>query len=197
MDKAKRLTDEELVGLYIKGNNEAFDILLNRYESKVFSYVIYAVHNQEVAEDLFQDIFMRVISALQAGKYTEQQKFGCWISRIAHNIVLDYHRQEKNENAISNDETEIDLLTEIALADENNVESKMIETQTMGGIEEIIRMLPENQQEVIRLRYYEDKSFKEIADIIGVSINTALGRVRYALINLRKLCNEHNISLTA
>lgn len=192
-----KLTDEELVSLYIKGNNEAFDVLLNRYESKVFSYIAYSVRNQEVAQDLFQDAFMRVITTLRSGKYTEQQKFSSWLMRITHNLLIDFFRQQKNENTISNDESEIDLLNDVELADDNNREKQMIDQQNLKGLDAIIAMLPENQQEVIRLRYYKELSFKEIADLTNVSINTALGRVRYALINLRKLAIEHNISLAS
>lgn len=192
-----KLTDEELVSLYIKGNNEAFDVLLNRYESKVFSYIAYSVRNQEVAQDLFQDAFMRVITTLRSGKYTEQQKFSSWLMRITHNLLIDFFRQQKNENTISNDESEIDLLNDVELADDNNREKQMIDQQNIKGLDAIIAMLPENQQEVIRLRYYKELSFKEIADLTNVSINTALGRVRYALINLRKLAIEHNISLAS
>lgn len=197
MVKLAKLTDEELVSLYIKGNNEAFDVLLNRYESKVFSYIAYSVRNQEVAQDLFQDAFMRVITTLRSGKYTEQQKFSSWLMRITHNLLIDFFRQQKNENTISNDESEIDLLNDVELADDNNREKQMIDQQNLKGLDAIISMLPENQQEVIRLRYYKELSFKEIADLTNVSINTALGRVRYALINLRKLAIEHNISLAS
>jgi len=191
------LTDEQLVRLYAEGNNNAFDILLNRYESKVLTYITYIVQNKEVAEDLFQDTFMRVVTTIRNGKYTEQQKFSSWLMRIAHNIMVDYFRQQKNEKSISNDENEIDLLNDIKLADENNVESMMIKAQNMNGVEAIIKLLPLNQQEIIQLRYYQNLSFKEIAEQLGCSINTALGRTRYALINLRKYAMTYNISLAS
>ena len=197
MNKLTSLADEELVGLYTKGNNEAFDILLNRYESKVYTYVSYFVRNREVAEDLFQDIFMRVVSTIRSDKYTEQQKFSSWLMRISHNIVIDYFRHQKNEKNISNDETEVDLFNDIKYSDENNIETQMVRQQNMRGVQEIIKMLPKNQQEIIDLRYYQDKSFKEIAEILNCSINTALGRTRYALINLRRLAQEYNISLAS
>lgn len=197
MENLLKLTDEQLVSSYIKGNNEAFNTLLNRYESKVYTYIAYSVRNQEVAQDLFQDAFMRIISTLQSGKYTEQQKFSFWVMRISHNLVIDYFRQTSNKAAISNDESEIDLLNNINLADENNAEHEYIERQTSNGLDEIINMLPECQRAVIRMRYYQDLSFKEIANLTGVSINTALGRVRYALMNLRKLASEYNISLAS
>lgn len=197
MNNLKTLTDEVLVRLYVEGNNEAFNVLLDRYESKVFTYINFIVRNREVAEDLFQDTFMRVVATLKGGKYAEQQKFSAWLMRITHNILVDYFRHLKNEKNISNDENEVDLFNDIKLADENNVETQMIKTQNLNGVERIIKMLPENQQEIINLRYYQDMSFKEIAVMLNCSINTALGRTRYALINLRKLAVEHNISLAS
>ncbi len=197
MKKLTSLADEQLVSLYIEGNNDAFDILLNRYESKVFTYVSYFVRNREVAEDLFQDIFMRVVSTIRSDRYTEQQKFSSWLMRISHNIVIDYFRHQKNEKNISNDETEVDLFNDIRLSDENNVETQMIRQQNLNGLQDIIKMLPQNQQEIIDLRYFQEKSFKEIAVQLNCSINTALGRIRYALINLRRLAQEYNISLAS
>ncbi len=197
MNNLKTLTDETLVRLYVEGNNEAFNVLLDRYESKVFTYINYIVRNKDVAEDLFQDTFMRVVATLKDGKYAEQQKFSAWLMRITHNILVDYFRHLKNEKNISNDENEIDLFNDIKLADENNVEMQIIKTQNLNGVERIIKMLPENQQEIINLRYYQDMSFKEIAGMLNCSINTALGRTRYALINLRKLAVEHSISLAS
>lgn len=197
MNKLTSLADEQLVSLYTEGNNDAFDILLNRYESKVFTYVSYFVRNREVAEDLFQDIFMRVVSTLRSDRYTEQQKFSSWLMRISHNIVIDYFRHQKNEKNISNDETEVDLFNDIRLSDENNVETQMIRQQNLNGLQDIIKMLPQNQQEIIDLRYFQEKSFKEIAVLLNCSINTALGRTRYALINLRRLAQEYNISLAS
>lgn len=197
MNKLTSLADEQLVSLYTEGNNDAFDVLLNRYESKVFTYVSYFVRNREVAEDLFQDIFMRVVSTLRSDRYTEQQKFSSWLMRISHNIVIDYFRHQKNEKNISNDETEVDLFNDIRLSDENNVETQMIRQQNLNGLQDIIKMLPQNQQEIIDLRYFQEKSFKEIAVLLNCSINTALGRTRYALINLRRLAQEYNISLAS
>lgn len=197
MNNLKTLTDESLVRLYVEGNNEAFNILLDRYESKVFSYIDFIVRNREVAEDLFQDTFMRVVATLKGGKYAEQQKFSAWLMRITHNILVDYFRHLKNEKSISNDENEVDLFNDIKLADENNIETQIIKSQNLNGVQSIIKLLPQNQQEIINLRYYQDMSFKEIAAILNCSINTALGRTRYALINLRKLAVERNISLAS
>ena len=192
-----KLNDEQLVSLFITGNNEAFDILLKRYESKIFSYIAYSVKNQEVAEDIFQDVFMRVISMLRSGRYTEQQKFAQWIMRITHNHVIDYFRQQKNEKAISCDESDVDPLNNASIADNDNAEQRIINQNNITSLEAIIEMLPENQREIIRLRYYQDLSFKEIAELTHVSINTALGRVRYALINLRRLAAQYDISIAS
>ena len=196
MNNLKTLTDEVLVRLYVEGNNEAFNVLLDRYESKVFTYINFIVRNREVAEDLFQDTFMRVVATLKGGKYAEQQKFSAWLMRITHNILVDYFRQVNNEKNISNDENEIDLFNDIKLADENNVETQIIQTQNLSGLQQIIKMLPDNQQQIINLRFYQDMSFKEIADVTNVSINTALGRMRYAIMNLRRIVDEKKIILT-
>lgn len=183
--------------MYMKGDNGAFDILLDRYERKVFTYISYFIRNKEVAEDLFQDTFMRIIANIRNGKYSEQQKFGSWLMRVSHNIMIDYFRHQKNEKNISNDETEVDLFNDIKLADEENIEHQLIKQQNIKGLQDILKLLPENQQEIIQLRYYQEMSFKEIAALLNCSINTALGRTRYALINLRKLAQEYNISLAS
>lgn len=197
MKELSRQTDETLVSLYIQGNNAAFDLLLRRYDSKVFTYILYAVKQQEIAEDLFQDAFMRVITKLQKGQYTESGKFSSWIMRIAHNLIIDYFRQNQNDTTLSNDECETDIFDKSTFAEERNIEKEMIDRQTLHEIKALIKRLPENQREVILLRFYQDMSFKEIADITGVSINTALGRMRYALINLRRLAAEYNIMLAS
>lgn len=195
MKELNKQTDETLVSLYIEGNNVAFDLLLRRYESKVFTYILYSVHQQEVAEDLFQDAFMRIITTLRQRRYTEVGKFSSWIMRIAHNLIIDYFRQNQGDTTISNDESEVDLFNAPSLAADDNIEKQMIDRQTLKEIKSLIKMLPDSQREVVLLRFYQDLSFKEIADITGVSINTALGRMRYALINLRRLATEHNINL--
>ena len=197
METSRKLTDEELVGQYIAGNNNAFNILLERYESKVFTYIMHFTNNREATEDLFQDTFMRVVTTLRSGRYTEQQKFSSWLLRIAHNQAIDFIRQEKSTTIVSDDETPAGCFNDVRLADENNIEQQIIQQQDWGQMEDIIRQLPANQQEIIYLRYYENKSFKEIAQQLGLSINTALGRVRYALINLRKLVSQTDISMAS
>lgn len=195
MRKLNDLTDERLVQSYIEGNDCAFDVLLKRYESKIFTYITYSVHNQEVAEDLFQDAFVRIITTLRSKRYTENGKFSQWVMRIVHNLIIDYYRQCKGDNTISNDSTDFDLLNDASLVTEENIEKQMIDKQTLKEVKELIRMLPDNQKEIVLMRFYKELSFKEIAEKTGVSINTALGRMRYALINLRKMAENNDVNL--
>ena len=194
MEHLNQLTDDMLVALYSKGNDKAFDELLSRYQGKIFNYILFIVRNQELAEDIFQETFVKVIVTMQQGRYTADGKFGAWITRIAHNLVIDSFRQERSENTISNDETEVDLLNDADLCDDN-VEMQMINDQTLIDVRRLVDALPDNQREVVYMRYYQDLSFKEIAEIVGVSINTALGRMRYALLNMRKIAEEKHIVL--
>ncbi|MCR4614160.1 MAG: sigma-70 family RNA polymerase sigma factor [Bacteroidaceae bacterium] len=188
-------TDEQLIAAYINGNNNAFDRLLKRYESKVFTYILYSVQDEELAQDLFQDCFIKIITKLQSGQYTENGKFASWVMRIAHNLVIDHHRQRQNTQLLSNDESDVDLFNNASIAVDDNREREMIDTQTMNEVKALIRLLPESQREVVLMRFYKDMSFKEIAEVTNVSINTALGRMRYALINMRKLAKQYDISL--
>lgn len=192
---AKEKSDEQLVAEYIKGNNAAFDQLLKRYESKVFTYIAYSVQDEELAQDLFQDCFIKIITKLQNGQYTENGKFASWVMRIAHNLIIDHHRQRQANVMLSNDESEMDLFNDAAIALDENREREMIDAQTLNEVKTLIRLLPESQREVVLMRFYKDLSFKEIAELTNVSINTALGRMRYALINMRKLAKQYDISL--
>lgn len=196
MNNFKVLTDDELVGLYAQGNNAAFDTLLNRYESKLYSYIFYIVHDEEVANDLFQDTFLKVITRIQEGSYTGYGKFQAWITRIAHNLVMDYFRDKEQANTISNDEADYDLLNNIRLA-EHTTEDQMLISQSLKDAKAIMELLPEPQSEVVKMRFYENMSFKEIADKLNISINTALGRMRYAIINMRAIAQERHIALYA
>jgi len=195
MKELKSLTDEALVELYALGNNSAFDVLLSRYQKSIHSYIYYIVHNQELTEDIFQETFLKVIMTIKQGRYTENGKFKAWIMRIAHNLIIDTFRQERNENAISNDEVEVDLFNDMKLCD-NNIEDEMVQEQVYEDVRKLVRHLPDNQREVVEMRYYQDLSFKEIADLTGVSINTALGRMRYAILNMRRMAEEHHMELS-
>ena len=194
MKNLKTMTDEELVALYAKGNNPAFDVLLNRHKSSVHSYIYYTVRDRDLTEDIFQETFMKAIVTIKQGRYTENGKFKAWIMRIAHNLIIDNFRQERNENTVSNDEVEIDLLNDTRLCD-GTVEDDMVQSQVFADVRKLVRHLPENQREVLELRYYQDMSFKEIAEMTGVSINTALGRMRYAILNMRRMAEENRMEL--
>jgi RNA polymerase sigma-70 factor (ECF subfamily) len=195
MDKMEKLPDERLVSLFKDGNNDAFDILVKRYESKVFTYIFYSVKKQETAEDIFQETFVKAVVAIKQGRYTENGKFSSWIMRISHNALLDYYRQVQSESLVSNDESEVDLFNDTSLAVNDNMETSLVDKQTLADVRFLITQLPENQRQVVLMRYYQDMSFKEIADTTGVSINTALGRMRYALINLRRLAREYDVCM--
>lgn len=196
MHKMKTLTDEQLVRMYIDGNNAAFDTLLQRHQSRLYSYILKIVKNEEIANDVFQETFIKIITTLKQGKYTENGKFGAWLTRIAHNLIIDFYRQEKSENSVSTDDETTNLLNRRDLCEEN-VEDIIINDQIRADVRKIIDALPEPQREVVMMRYYSDMSFKEIADTTGVSINTALGRMRYALMNMRRIAEENNIVLSA
>jgi len=195
MKNLKSMTDETLVDLYANGNNTAFDVLLNRYKKSIHSYIFYIVRNNDLTEDIFQETFLKVIMTIKQGRYTDNGKFKAWITRIAHNLIIDNFRQERNENTISNDEVEVDLLNDMKLCD-TNVEDEMVQEQVFLDIKRLVKHLPENQREVLEMRYYQDMSFKEIADLTGVSINTALGRMRYAILNMRRMADENHIELS-
>ena len=195
MKNLKSMTDESLVGLYANGNNSAFDVLLNRYKKSIHSYIFYIVRNNDLTEDIFQETFLKVIMTIKQGRYTDNGKFKAWITRIAHNLVIDNFRQERNENTISNDDVEVDLFNDMRLCD-SNVEDDMVQEQVFSDIKKLVKHLPDNQREVLEMRYYQDMSFKEIADTTGVSINTALGRMRYAILNMRRLADENRMELS-
>lgn len=195
MEHLKKMTDDALVALYSEGNNQAFDVLLDRYKNKIYSYIFFIVHNEELTEDLFQETFVKAIVTIQQGRYTENGKFSAWLTRIAHNLVIDFFRQERNENQISDSETDTDLFNNIKFS-EDTIEKQMVFDQILKDVGRLVELLPDNQREVVHMRYYQNLSFKEIADITGVSINTSLGRMRYALLNLRRMAEEKNIVLT-
>ena len=191
-----KLTDEELVVLYSEGNNEAFDILLTRYKDRIYSYIYYTVKDSDLTEDIFQETFVKVIMTIKQGRYVETGKFSSWVTRIAHNLIIDHFRQERNENLISNDEDEENDLFNRKELSEGTIEDALVTRQIHSDIRRLVAALPENRREVLIMRYYKNMSFKEIADATKVSINTALGRMRYALLNIRKMAEDHQIQLS-
>lgn len=194
MNDFKQMTDDMLVSLYLGGNNTAFDTLLNRHKDRLFYYIFFIVRSREVAEDIFQETFVKAIIKMQEGKYQPDGKFGAWITRIAHNLVIDQFRQERNENLVSSDDDEVDILNDATLT-EGTIENKMVNEQVLRDVRALIDELPDCQREVVFMRFYQQLSFKDIADITGVSINTALGRMRYAILNMRRIAAEKDISL--
>ena len=197
MKQLHELADEQLVSLYQEGNNSAFDTLLKRYQQKVFSYLLYSVKNQELAEDLFQDVFMKMVVRIKSGQYAENGKFSSWMMRIVHNHLIDYYRTTPTGLVISNDESEVDLFNNADIAVNENREKEMIDQQTLKEIKELIAILLEPQREVLLMRVKDELSFKEIAEKTNCSINTALGRMRYAILNLRHMAYERGISLAS
>ncbi len=193
--KRSELNDQELVQAYIKGDQTAIELLITRHRSKVYTYIVLTIKNQQLAEDLFQETFIKVIQSLRAGKYKDNGRFLSWVIRIAHNLIIDHFRKEKQMNSVSNDDTEVDLFNSKKFSDKN-IEEIIISSQIKSELRTLINELPTDQREVVLLRHYGELSFKEIADQTGVSINTALGRMRYALINLRKMITERQLSLT-
>ncbi len=194
MKNLNLLTDEELVALYSKGDNGAFDVLLLRHKNRIYSYVFYIVKDRELTEDIFQETFVKVITTIKQGRYVESGKFSSWITRIAHNLIIDHYRQEKAENHIPNSDMTPDVFNRKELS-EGNVEDSMISSQVRVDIRKLVAALPDQQKEVLVMRYYQNMSFKEIADATNVSINTALGRMRYAILNMRRMAEENKIEL--
>ena len=188
------LSDQELISRYLKGNEVVLEILINRHKERVYTYIFSLVKDQQLAEDIFQDVFIKVINTLKRGKYNEEGKFLPWVMRISHNLVIDTFRKAKRmPTADGGDKYDIfDTIKQNG----PSVEDSMVWEQIKGDVKELIEMLPEEQRTVLRMRHYCEMSFKEIAEETNVSINTALGRMRYALINLRKLIEERQMSLT-
>jgi RNA polymerase sigma factor (sigma-70 family) len=188
-------TDEELAYMYIDGNNRAFDELLKRNQSKLFSYIQFVVRDNDIADDLFQDTFVKIIMKLQCGKYTDSGKFSSWILRIAHNVIMDFYRQQKSLKTSNQDDNDISKIGNEQVLD-SFIENDIINDQTMSDVRKIMNLLPPPQREVVYMRFYQNLSFKEIADMTNVSINTSLGRMRYAILNMRRMARENNITLS-
>ncbi len=192
---SEKISDYELITRFIKGEESCFEELIHRHKNKVFAYISLYIRDQALAEDIFQDTFLKVIQSVKAGRYYDNGKFISWVMRISHNLIIDHFRRIKQMNTVSNDNYESDLFNSKKFA-ENNIEDDMINNQVKKDIRKMITHLPDDQKEVVILRHYAGLSFKEIAEITDVSINTALGRMRYALINLRKIMDEKKISLS-
>lgn len=195
MKNLDMLTDEKLAMLYVKGDNRAFDMLLSRNQSKLFSCILFMVHDRDVADDIFQETFVKVVVKLQQGKYSPTGKFGAWLMRIAHNVMMDWYRDQRTDRIVEapkdNDLSNMgsgDLL-------DSNIESDFVNMQVLSDVKKLMNSLPPTQREVVFMRFYQEMSFKEIADTTGVSINTSLGRMRYAILNLRRMVREHQIQL--
>ncbi|HEX3007053.1 MAG TPA: sigma-70 family RNA polymerase sigma factor [Bacteroidales bacterium] len=193
--KTQLMTDNELVVQFVNGDAQAIETLIHRYKNKVYTYILLTVRDQQLAEDIFQDTFLKVIKSLTEGRYQENGRFLQWVMRIAHNLVIDYYRREKQMNTVSSEKYEFDLFNSQKFSDQT-IEDEIIDFQINKDIRRLVDELPDDQKEIILLRHYGGLSFKEIADQTNVSINTALGRMRYALINLRKIIKDNNISLT-
>jgi len=191
----KNYSDYELLDRFIKGEQSCFEQLIHRHKNKVFAYISLYIRDQALAEDIFQDTFLKVIQSVKAGKYYDNGKFISWVMRIAHNLIIDHFRRVKQINTVSNDDYDSDLFNSKRFA-EDNVEDNLVKRQIQKDIRKLIGQLPDDQREVVILRHYAGLSFKEISEITEVSINTALGRMRYALINMRKMMEEKKISLT-
>lgn len=189
------MTDEELALSYVDGNNKAFDLLLLRNQSKLFSYILFVVHDRETAEDIFQETFVKVISRLQEGRYVASGKFGAWIMRIAHNSIMDWYRDVASQNIVdtANNNDLSNLGSDELLV--GNIENSYVNQQIMADVRRLLDSLPASQREVVYMRFYQQLSFKEIADTTSVSINTALGRMRYALLNMRRLAKANGMTL--
>lgn len=187
-------TDAFLVKNYINGNENCLSVLINRHQHRIYSFIFSKVYDKDIAEDIFQDTFIKVIKTLKKGKYNEEGKFLPWVMRIAHNLVIDHFRKNKRMPKFENsgDFNIFSVLSDTCL----NAEKQIIKDQIEADVQELIKELPEDQLEVLVMRIYKDMSFKEISERTGVSINTALGRMRYALINLRKVIEKHNLVLT-
>lgn len=195
MENLNKCSDDRLVALYVSGCDEAFDALLERHKDRLYSYIYFIVRNADVADDLFQETFMKAIITLQEKRYAANGKFGAWLTRIAHNLIIDQFRTERNENTISNDESDTELFESSDLTD-RSLEMELVNEQTLKDVRRLMDHLPAAQREVVFMRYYQNLSFKEISETTGVSINTALGRMRYAILNMRRMASEHNLSLT-
>lgn len=189
------VTDEALALLYVEGDNRAFDELLNRTQTKLFTYIMFVVRDHDLADDIFQETFVKVITKLQQGQYKDTGKFQFWLTRIAHNVIMDWYRQQQASHVVEpNEDNDLENLRGASVLDTFR-ESEIVNEQVLIDVKRLMEALPAPQREVVYMRFFQQLSFKEIADLTGVSINTSLGRMRYALINMRRMAKEHQIEL--
>ncbi|MDZ7740398.1 MAG: sigma-70 family RNA polymerase sigma factor [Bacteroidota bacterium] len=193
--KATEVSDKELISRYLQGNQASLEKLIIRHKNKVFAYILMIVKDKDLADDIFQDTFIKVINTIKAGNYKEEGKFIQWVMRIAHNLIIDHFRKSKRIPVVDNSNDDFDIFDTIRLTDKS-VEERMITDQIHEDVRKLINYLPPEQKEVLFMRHYSQMSFKDIAEQTDVSINTALGRMRYALINLRKIIADNNMILT-
>lgn len=194
MENLNLMTDEELAIMYVDGDNKAFDLLLSRNQEMLFTYILFFVRDREMANDMFQETFFKVVSRLQQGKYIANGKFSAWLMRIAHNVIMDWYRQQRAQNIVDAPK-ENDLSNVGSTLLESSREGELVNNQVMEDVRRMMSHLPASQREVVFMRFYQQMSFKEIAEATGVSINTALGRMRYAILNLRRMTREHQLTL--
>ena len=188
------MTDEELAIMSVDGDNKAFDLLLSRNQEKLFTYILFVVRDREMANDMFQETFFKVVSRLQQGKYIANGKFSAWLMRIAHNVIMDWYRQQRAQNIVDAPK-ENDLSNVGSTLLESSREGELVNNQVMEDVRRMMSHLPASQREVVFMRFYQQMSFKEIAEATGVSINTALGRMRYAILNLRRMAKTYGMTL--
>ena len=195
MKKLQDMTDEELALSYIDGNNRAFDLLLLRNQSNIYSYILFIVHDRETAEDLFQDTFVKAIAYMQDGRYTTSGKFAGWLMRIAHNTVMDWYRSLAQFHFVeANKDNDLSNVSDPSLV-VDNIENQYVNSQTLKDVRRLLDMIPMIQREVVYMRFYQQLSFKEIAETTNCSINTALGRMRYAVLNMRRMAKTYGMTL--
>lgn len=187
-------TDNELVNEFIAGSQSAIEILIKRHQKKIYGYILLLVRKSNVAEDIFQETFIKVIKSLQEGRYVDNNRFPSWVMRIAHNLIIDHFRREKQVKLLSRDDFDVDIFNSAKFSDKT-IEEQMVFEQIIDDVRKLLDQLPDDQKEVVMLRHYAGMSFKEIAEQTNVSINTALGRMRYALINMRRLMEESKLNL--
>ncbi|MDG2290208.1 MAG: sigma-70 family RNA polymerase sigma factor [Flavobacteriaceae bacterium] len=189
------LPDNILIQQYLKGDNESFEILLTKYKQRIYSFIYSKIKDRNIADDVFQDTFIKVIQTLKKGAYNEEGRFVSWVMRIAHNLIIDHFRRQQRMPMYDTYDHEQDVFYRLS-EPSKNIEDMIIDSQIKSDITALMLELPENQYEVLKMRLFQDMSFKEIAERTNVSINTSLGRMRYGLINLRKLIDERNLTMT-